>query len=113
MSGRPSATTSAGDNEERCALIPTSPAPADGIMSRPLAPRLNQSGGKGTGPSAAGQPAAPVPALDPIHRQKIMQLRLQAAKAAQKKPGFRSKFLTNPCSTSGKILFNLSHVIAT
>ena len=53
-------------------------------------PRLQTSGGVKSSGSGVNKPAAevisaPVPTLDPIHRQKIMQLRLQAAKASMKR----------------------------
>ena len=39
--------------------------------------------------------SAPVPTLDPVHRQKIMQLRLQAAKASMKRQSsLRRKLLS-------------------
>lgn len=43
--------------------------------------------------SAATDPVTPVPTLDPVHRQKIIQLRLQAAKASMNRGrSFRRKF---------------------
>jgi hypothetical protein len=53
-------------------------------------PRLQMSAGVKSSGSTVNKPAtevisAPVPTLDPVHRQKIMQLRLQAAKASMKR----------------------------
>ena len=57
-------------------------------MSR-QAHRLPAGGPNGKPAPGAGANAAPapvpVPSLDPIHRQKIMQLRLAAAKASMKR----------------------------
>lgn len=66
-------------------------------------PRLQSSsaGGSrsGTGSAAVNNKteviSAPVPTLDPVHRQKIMQLRLQAAKASMKRQSsLRRKLLS-------------------
>ena len=62
------------------------------MSSRP--PRLQPVTNGKAAPAAGTDGAAPakVPTLDPIHRQKIMQLRLQAAKASQKRQSsLRSK----------------------
>lgn len=65
------------------------------MSSRP--PRLQQACGNGKVAKVAAattveRPVTPVPVLDPVHRQKIIQLRLQAAKASLKRQrGLRRK----------------------
>ena len=76
-------------------------------MSRPLPPRLNKKEiSVPSGNSNSGL-ITPVTTLDPIHRQKIQQLRLQAANASRKRQGFRSKSF----SRKDRSLFFLSLII--
>lgn len=66
----------------------------ESVMSS-RAPRIqNLSNGKASAAGKHPEPAAvtPVPTLDPVHRQKIIQLRLQAAKASMNRGrSFRRK----------------------
>ncbi|KAI9553112.1 hypothetical protein GHT06_021004 [Daphnia sinensis] len=63
-------------------------------------PRLPANGSFGKAGPSVNKPQAevvstPVPTLDPVHRQKIMQLRLQAAKASMKRQSsLRRKFFS-------------------
>jgi len=82
-------------------LIPGSPAAVNTMAPRPP-PRIsaavvvkdkNETKRTSNAQSKSeSETVVPVPALDAIQRQKIQQLRLLAANASRKKPGFRSKF---------------------
>lgn len=90
------------EEQEAERLIPGSPAAVNTMAPRPP-PRISaavavkdKNETKRTSNAAhsksESETVVPVPALDAIQRQKIQQLRLLAANASRKKPGFRSKF---------------------
>lgn len=67
--------------------------PHDELVMSSRPPRLQQAyNGKVAKVASVERPVTPVPILDPVHRQKIIQLRLQAAKASLKRQrGLRRK----------------------
>lgn len=89
------------EEQEAERLIPGSPAAVNTMAPRPP-PRIsaavvvkdkNETKRTSNAQSKSeSETVVPVPALDAIQRQKIQQLRLLAANASRKKPGFRSKF---------------------
>lgn len=89
------------EEQEAQRLIPGSPAAVNTMAPRPP-PRIsaavvvkdkNETKRTSNAQSKSeSETVVPVPALDAIQRQKIQQLRLLAANASRKQPGFRSKF---------------------
>lgn len=91
------------EEQEADRLIPGSPAAVNTMAPRPP-PRItaavvvkDKNETKRTSNAAQSkvesETVVPVPGLDAIQRQKIQQLRLLAANASRKQPGFRSKLL--------------------